>query len=555
MSKTKSGEIFGGHRFIIFVILCLLGLCLVQSKGRKGRRSLPKVDNKVYLLHADQLRYNQMRNADAQILNGHVSFLHKGAYLYCDSAYFYQSSNSFEAFGHVKMRQGDTLTLNSDYAFYDGNEEMAQARYNVVLNHRGSKLYTDSLNYDRLYKIGYFFEGGKLIDKGNVLTSDWGEYSTDTHKAVFNYKVKLRNKKFVLTTDTLHYDTRSSMANIIGPSNIKSGKSTIYTERGYYDTRLDRVRLLDRSVVKNEGKTIIGDSIYYDDKRSISKAFRNVVYTDIVNKNKMTGDYCYYNEKTGYAMGTNKAMVMDFSRPDTLFIHADTFKLFTHNIKTDSVYRIIRAYHKVRIFRNDVQGVCDSLIYNSKDSCISMYNDPILWNQNQQLLGEVIKVYMNDSTVNWAHVIGQALSVQQMNDTTKFNQIASTEMKAFFVHGDINEGQAIDNVRVVYYPIDDSDSTIIGLNYTETSKMKIFLKNRKMEKIWMPESTGTLYPITQIPADKKFLPSFAWFNYIRPKDKNDIFKWRGKSKGQMLKQTARHEPPLRSITKSQVEKK
>ena len=117
-----------------------------------------------------------------------------------------------------------------------------------------------------------------------------------------------------------------------------------------------------------------------------------------------------------------------------------------------------------------------------------MYNDPILWNQNQQLLGEVIKVYMNDSTVNWAHVIGQALSVQQMNDTTKFNQIASTEMKAFFVHGDINEGQAIDNVRVVYYPIDDSDSTIIGLNYTETSKMKIFLKNRKMEKIWMPRS-------------------------------------------------------------------
>jgi lipopolysaccharide export system protein LptA len=555
MGKTKSKKIFGGHRFIIFVILCLFGLCLVQSKGRKARHNQPKVDNKVYLLHADQLRYNQMRNADAQILNGHVSFLHKGAYLFCDSAYFYQSSNSFEAFGHVKMRQGDTLTLNSDYAFYDGNEQMAQARYNVVLNHRGSRLYTDSLNFDRLYKIGYFFEGGKLIDKGNVLTSDWGEYSTDTRKAVFNYMVKLRNKKFVLTTDTLHYDASTSIANITGPSNIKSGKSTVYTERGYYDTKSDRVRLFDRSVIKNEGKTIVGDSVYYDNKRGVSKAFHNVVYTDMVNKNKMTGDYCYYNEKTGYAMGTNKAVVMDFSRPDTLYIHADTLKLFTHNIKTDSVYRIVRAYHKVRIFRNDVQGVCDSLLYNSKDSCISMYSDPILWNQNQQLLGEVIKVYMNDSTVNWAHVIGQALSVQQMSDTTKFNQIASTEMKAFFVHGDIHEGQAIDNVKIIYYPIDDSDTTIIGLNYTETSKMKIFLKNKKMEKIWMPEAAGTLYPITQIPTDKKFLPSFAWFNYIRPKDKNDIFKWRGKSKGQMLLQTARHEAPLRSIAKPKVEKK
>lgn len=542
---------FSGHRIIIVVILCLFGLCLAQSKGHmKSRRSHQKVDNKVYLVHADVLHYDQMRNAEAQILNGHVVFRHKGAILTCDSAYFYQASNSFEAFGHVKLRQADTLTLNSDYAYYDGNEEMAQARYNVVLKHRGSKLFTDSLNYDRLYNIGYFFEGGKLIDNRNVLTSDWGEYSTDTRKAVFNYNVKLRNKKFVLTTDTMHYDTRTSMANVSGPSNIKSGKSTIYTEKGFYDTRRDRARLLDRSVITNKGKKIVGDSVYYDSKSGVSKAFRNVIYTDIVNKNKMTGDYCQYNEKTGYAMATKKAVVMDYSQKDTLYMHADTFKIFTFHINTDSVYRRIHAYHKVRTFRIDVQGVCDSLVYNTKDSCMTMFHDPILWNGKQQLLGEEIRIYMNDSTVNWAHVVGQALSVEQMKDTMKFNQISSSEMKAFFLNGDIREAQADDNVRVVYYPIDGKDSTIIGLNYIESSKMRMYLKNKKMEKIWMPESTGTLYPLTQLPADKKQLPSFAWFNYIRPVNKDDIFRWRGKNKGSMLLPAARHQPPLRNIGKT-----
>ena len=120
-------RLFSGHRVILMVILCLFGLCVMQSAGQKGKRSRrqkAKVEDKrVYLIHADQLRFDQFSaHPDAQILNGSVHFRHKGASLYCDSAYFYEASNSFEAFGHVKMYQGDTLSLFSDYAYYDGNE-------------------------------------------------------------------------------------------------------------------------------------------------------------------------------------------------------------------------------------------------------------------------------------------------------------------------------------------------------------------------------------------------------------------------------------------------
>ena len=554
MTSDSNNNYIKRHRMVIMAVLCLFGLFMAQSapalqQKRKSRpRKTAQKDNRVYLVHADVLHYDEIKNPEAQILNGNVQFRHNGATLYCDSAYFYEASNSFEAFGKVRMVQGDTLTLVSKYAFYDGNEQMAEARHEVVLTHRRQKLYTDSLNYDRLYNIGYFFEGGKLVDGNTTLTSDWGEYHTDTRMAVFNYNVRLRDKKMLLTGDTLYYDTGKSLAHAVGPSVIKSGASTINTEDGYYNTKTEQSEMYGRSVMNDGGKTLIGDSVYHDSKKDISEAFGNVVYVDTVNKNKLTSDYGWYDGEKGYAMVTKRAVAIDYSQQDSLFMHADTFKIFTFNINTDSVYRKIHAYNKVRAYRIDVQAVCDSLVYNSLDSCMTMYKDPIVWNNNQQLLGEEIKVYMKDSTVNWAHVINQALSVERLiPDSTRYNQVSSKEMKAFFDDGNIREAHAIDNVLAIFFPIDDADSTIILENYLQTTLMKVFFNNRKMQKVWAPKSEGDAYPLSQIPPDRRQLPTFAWFDYIRPLNKDDIFEWRGKKGGQELKPEKRREAPVRHL--------
>lgn len=538
---------------LLFVIvgLVVLGMVFAMQPARKRtprkRAKAAQQDKRVYLVHADNLHYDQYRNGDAQILDGHVHFRHVGANLYCDSAHFYEQSNSFEAFGHVRMVQGDTLSLVSDYAYYDGNDQLAQARYNVVLKHRKTTLYTDSLDYDRMYSFGNFFEGGKMVDGKSVLTSDWGEYHTDTKMAMFYYDVRLKDKNMFLTTDSLYYDTRTSRAHIVGPSNITSGSSHIYSENGYYNTRTEQSELFGRSVIKDQGRTIVGDSVFRNARDGKNYAYWNVVMTDSINKNRLTGDYAEYDDSTGYAMATNNAVAMDFSQKDTLFMHADTFKIFTYNNNTDSVYRVMHAFRKVRAYRPDVQAVCDSLVYNSLDSCMVMYRDPIVWNQGQQLFGEEIRVYMNDSTIDWAHVIGQAFSAEQMPDTIHFNQVSSKEMKAFFKNGEMRESQAIDNVLSVYYPIDDSDSTLIGLNYLETPLLKMFLEKRKMKRMWIEKPKGTLYPMTQIPPDKYFLPQYAWFDYIRPLNKQDIFNWRGKKEGTELKEQKRREAPKNKV--------
>ena len=549
----------GGHRILGLGILCLFGFCLlaqrpVQKKGTGTTATAPKKDSvaktgkpaqkeepkqkgKVYLLHSDILK-KTLDRSDAQVVVGNVIFRHDSLYMYCDSAYYFDQRNSFEAFGNVRMEQGDTLFLYGDHLYYDGMTQIAQMRMNVRLENRNTTLLTDSLNYDRVYSLGYFFDGGTLMDEQNVLTSEWGEYNTQNKQSVFNYNVKLVNPQFTLTSDTLRYNTASKVANIVGPSDILSDNNHIYSESGYYNTQTGKADLYQRSVLTNEGKQLTGDTLFYDRNEGVGEAFHDMVMTDTVNKNMMTGDYGFYNEKTKYAFATRKAVAIDYSQGDSLFLHADTLMMKTFHLDTDSMFREMRAFHKVRFYRTDVQGVCDSLVFSTKDSCLTMYDNPILWNENQQLIGEKVLIYMNDSTIDWAHIINQALSVEQI-DTTKYNQVTGKEMKAFFRDGEMKKVEVIGSVRLVYYPM-DSDSTLIGMNVSETSQLDIYLEQQKLDHMVMsPQSNGTLYPLPQIPKGKDKLDNFVWFDYIRPLNKDDIFEGRAKKAGDELKKNIR----------------
>ncbi|WP_315516540.1 OstA-like protein [Hoylesella shahii] len=535
--KTISTSNGDWHSGALWALLCLFVLSLLPALAQKKVKTAPKTDDRVYLVHSDELRYDQYGLVpDAQIVKGNVQFMHKGAKMWCDSAYFYQQTNSFRAFGHVRMVQGDTLSLTCERAYYDGQAQLMEARKNVWLKHRGQTLNTDSLNYDRLYNNAYFFEGGTLTDKNQKLVADWGQYNTQTREAVFYYNVKMIENDRIITTDTLQYNTLTSMAHVLGPSQITSKTGVIETRDGYLNTKTSMSTLYGRSTVNDKDKTITGDSLYYDDKTGQSEGYGDVVYVDKKNKNSLLCQRFKYNEKTGAGWATGKLLAKDYSQKDTLYVHADSVKFFTYNINTDSVYRMAHCFKHVRAYRQDVQAVCDSMVANSKDSCLTMYRDPIVWNANRQLLGEVIKIYMQDSTVKEAHVLGQALSVEQMPDSVHFNQLSSKDMFAYFIDGNMRRNDAVSNVRSIYFSVDDKDSTLIGLNYLETDTMRMFISaERQLQKIWTCRFEATLYPMSQIPPGKEKLEAFGWFDYVRPLNKDDLFEWRPKAAGSELK--------------------
>ena len=541
--------------FSLFLLLTIaisaLSLAGASPKIKNSKSPRPKGGD-IVVRHADKITYDEALMPGVQIFVGNVEFFHDGVILKCDSANFYQESNSFAAFDHVNMRQGDTLSLNCEYLFYDGNSQVAQARYKVVLKHRKSTLYTDSLDYDRLYSMGYFFEGGRLVDGTTNLTSDWGQYDAQTRQAVFNYNVELLSPEYKMSTDTLYYNVLTKDAHSAGRSNVVSGTTNIYTENGHFNTANDKAILLNRSVVEDNNRKIVADSIVFDKQQGIAEGFGDFVVNDDANHSILTGDYCYYNDSTGYSLAHGRALLENFAEPDTLFLHADTLKIITYNQKTDSTYRVVHGYYHSRSFREDVQSVADSLSFNSQERRLSLFGNPIVWNGRNQIVGEEIHSFFNDSTIDSIYVVNQALMCEQL-DSLNFNQIASKEMHMYFTDGEMRESHAIQNVNINYFQLDDKvkdDTVVIAMNHAETSLMKTYFKDRKVSNVWTAEAEGTFYPIVFVTPRLRYLENFAWFDYIRPRDKYDLFEWRGKPADKVLQKTKRREVPYQTLKKN-----
>lgn len=481
--------------------------------------TVPPKKTKVYPIHSNTLSFDKAVKPDAQILNGDVCFRHDSSYMYCDSAYFFEQTNSLEAFSNVRMEQGDTLFVYGDYLFYDGNTQVAYLRENVRMENGQVTLFTDSLNYERIPNIGYYFEGGLIVDSLNQLSSFYGQYSPETKLAVFNDSVQVENPDFTLYSDTLHYDTESKVATILGPSVIVSDSGTIHTSRGWYDTVNNTSLLLDQSQVESGEKILIGDSIFYNRDTGMGEVYGNMSLIDTAQHVTLQGEYGYYNEQTGYAFATDSARFLEYSQGDTLFLHADTLQMVT----VDSVYREIKAYYGVRFYRIDMQGVCDSMQFNTRDSVLYMYTEPVLWNEQYQLYGDTIAIYMNDSTIEYAHVIQFAFAAQHV-DSSYYNQLKGNDLKAYFEGQAVHQIDVAGNAESIFYPL-EKDGAKVGMNETKSGFLTIWVKDNKLDKlkIW-PSPVGSMTPIPDLKPDQKMLKDFYWFDYLRPKNRDDIYE-------------------------------
>ncbi len=513
-------------RILILAYVCVVSVSLLAQKDNTGMIiSYPEEKKKegetlIYLEHSDLLMFDKDRLEDIQVLQGNVCFRHDDAFMYCDSAYFYEKENSLDAFSNVRIVQGDTLFIYGDVLYYDGNTSLARLRRNVRMENRSSVLTTDSLNYDRKADVGYYFNGGKLTDQLNELVSEWGYYYPSTNVATFKNDVVMTNPNFVMTSDTLNYNTNTEIADIVGPTDIIYEEEThIYTERGWYDTRREYSELLENSYIEHQDtKRMIGDSILYDKPSGSAWAFLNIELADTLKDVSLFGHYGFYNEISKNGIITDSAMMMEYSSEDTLYLHADTLYLFP-----DSVFNIVEACYNARFYRNDVQGVADSMSYTSRDSVLHMLYDPIVWSDKQQISGDTIRAYSYGEGAGLVHVINSAFACQ-MCDSIHFNQISGKEMFAHISDDTLRLVEVKGNTESIYYPIDEADGEFIGLNKTQSSYLKAYFKDGDLDRIVLfPSPTGNLYPMDKITSELLYFPGFSWKIEYRPNKKEDIF--------------------------------
>lgn len=488
----------------------------------------------IYLEHSETLEFDEANYPDCQILNGNVVFRHDDALMYCDKAFFFNKSNNINAHGNIKMIQGDSLTVYADHLYYNGDTKIARLRNNVRLENKELTLYTDSLNYDRKNNVGYYFLGGKIVDSTNVLTSTNGKYYPNHDIAVFQNNVVLNNKDFDLFSDTLKYETVGKVAYILGPSDIVQDSTRIYSEYGWYNTIKDNAKLINNSHIRDlEGRRLSADTLFYNQRTGEAEGFRNVALRDSTQAILLNGGYGIYNEKTNKGFMVDRATIIDFSSADSMFITSDT--IYYDASKEDNTH--IKAYYNVQSWHVDFQSLCDSLFYNSKDSTAQMFGTPILWNENNQITGESIKMYTKNETINKVEIIGSAF-IYSKEDTLAINQVSGKHITAYLADGKISKADVSGNALSIYFVEEDNESAsedtpteYVGINRAESSELHLYFgKKNQIKKIVMtPSSNGVMYTPDKINQPKVTkLDGFADYEYMRPKDQNDIYNYKNK---------------------------
>ncbi|MFA5470037.1 MAG: OstA-like protein [Bacteroidales bacterium] len=494
-----------GH--ISFGLLCLCSFVLQAQ------------NNRVFLEHANSTNFDKTISPDYHFLIGDVRFRHDNAWLYCDTAHYYREENSLRAFGNVRIEQGDTLFIYGKTLFYDGNKKLAQIRKEVRMVNKEVTLYTDHLDYDRLGNIGYYYNGGKIVDPSNTLSSDYGRYNPDSKMAFFKKDVVLTHPQFLLKTDTLNYHTETGLASIISRTEIEAENADIIAYRGWYNTKTDKSLLLDRSYILSEQRNMTADSILYDQSLDIGEAFMDVEMVDSGRHITLNSDYAIYNQSNNYALLTQKALLREYSGKDTFYLHADTLLG-----QQDSIYDTFRAFYNVRSYRTDLQGLCDSAFYSTRDSVLQLFGNPILWANNQQISGQQIRLYTKNQQADYMEVEGLALLASK-EDSSLYNQSSGRELIAYFENNKVRRVVIEGNPESIYLPRDEKQK-ILGLNRLENGSLYIYMDQEgKVERLKVsPQPKGKFYPLQLVTEEIKYLEHFSWPIQLRPKGPLDVFR-------------------------------
>ena len=527
---------------------------------------------------ADRIKMVKNYKGGAKRLIGNAQFTTKeGMVMTCDSAYFLDN-NTIEAYSNIFIRQGDSLTIVGNTAHYDGNTKLGIIEGDQVrCQEKDMILTTDYLNFDSKNKTASYQSGGTIVSKENTLTSKHGYYFSANKTVFFKYDVKLINPEYTMLADTLKYATESKTAIFLGPTNVISKKDRLYCEKGWYNTQTQISHLTKQAAIYTGHNIVYADSIHYDKNKETGHAFSHVQMIDTMQKTILSGNRSFSNQKKGIMWITGNALLTKAMSKDSLFVTADSMFAIqkkisllkplglkdsllkqdsikreqldstshhkkTHKVKREAnlydLYRadtsnwvkhdssFIRAYHHVKIYKTDAQGLADTMVYSAFDSSLTLYHLPVLWHKENQLSGKKISLYFKNSKLDRVHIPENTFIVSLVYGVY-FNQVKGKTLWAYFKHDTLKQITITGNAQAVYYLQNDL-KILQGVNLIESSRLSILARAGKPDQItFIKKPKAQILPMRDLDVKAIEIKGFSWLEAKRPKSKEDLFKKSG----------------------------
>ncbi len=464
--------------------------------------------------------------------DGQVYIVHEGVEMWCNQAYVYFKDNFVKAYGDVKLLQGDTVSMNSKYAEYNGNTSFAFASGDVVLKEPKTTLRTDTLYFDRVKQQAYYRSGGTVQDTASTLTSWIGRYYAETKKYQFLSEVVIKNPEYTVRSPQLDFYSETGGAYLYGPSTIESETSTVYCERGYYNTRGNTGYFVKNSRIDYENRTLYGDSIYFDRNNSFASATNNIKVLDTINKSIIRGHYAEVFREKDSVFITKRAVAVTLQEQDSVYVHADTLQ-----VTGKPENRIIKGFYRARMFKEGLEGEeptsgkCDSIYIDEKLGITKLLRKPILWSGENQMTGDTIHLLNNKVTdeLDTLKVFNNSFLIQKDTlEANAYNQVKGERLIGLFTNNQLDTVNIIKNTEVIYYFRNDKNE-LVGIDNTLSSSIQLYLEEQKITGMkFINKVPGKVYPESEFPENARLLPGFEWRGEERLFRKSDLFNGKPK---------------------------
>lgn len=490
--------------FLTYILFLISGFISLKAQNQATESKGKKIE----IIHADYTNSDQYEIPGAIILTGNIQAQQDSLYIYCNKAYFFQNDNYIKLFGNVSLIQNDTLSLKSKYAEYNGNQGVAFAQGNVVMQSPESSLTSETVYYDKNNGVAYYNDHATIVNRLNTLKSKVGKYFTQDQRYEFRDKVVLTNPQNVIKTDHLDFYEVSGHAYLFGPSTITNKEDFIYTENGFYDTQNDIGKLYKNSYIVYDEKRIQGDEIFYDKKKSYSKLINNVRVDDPKNKMVMTSHFAEVYQSKDSIYITKKPLVKSLVETDSVYFYAKNI-IITGPDKA----REISGFKNARMFRTpDMSAKADSLHMTQKIGLTQFFGNPVIFKGESQITGKLIQILNNPITekLDSLKVLVDAFVIERDTLGTGYNQAKGINLYGKFKDNKISDIELNQNAEMIYY-LYDEDNILTGIDKGICSRIHMELEANKITtatRYVNPEAIT--YPPKDFPENISKLRGFNW---------------------------------------------
>ena len=502
------------HTIVRYLGCLLLILSIFPSIAQKRE--------KVNLESADSLVGSVREGQETRRLLGNVRLRQGTTIITCDSAYLYSYRNFVEAYGNVRIVQNDSITITGNNGTYDGQTKQAKMRNNVVMNDGTKTLRTERLDYDMISSVAYYPDNGTIVEGENTVISRQGYYNTQTKVFTFEKDVVMTSPTYKLTSDKVIYDSRTKVAYFTTLTHITSKDGTLVSTDGEYNTLTGISVFRSRSSIEYDTYTLTGDRLNYDKMNQTGVATGNVLLYARKDSVIVEGDTARYFGKIGLSKVYGKALMKKIMKKDTLYITGDT--LVSVENKETRVKKIF-AYQNVRIFKRDLQGKCDSLVYNQRDSTIHFYRDPVIWNDRSQLTADTVNIQMARGAIERMYLKTNSFVVS-LDTLNNYNQVKGRQMVAYFdTTSKLYRVTVNGNGENVTWVLNDVNTNVRGVNKVECSNMIINLTEGKVKKVaFLNKPDAVFIPPHEIVEPDTRLRGFKWRDKEKPTRKDVLIR-------------------------------